>query len=125
MSANSCNASRTFSTPFGANGTYEQYCLADAELASKVGLVGIVSIELLLTSLQVPNNVSFDEAAPITVCFNPFATATYAQRPQGMALTPPFETGGLGKYSNQPIVIMGGACSVGQYGTIELPSISF
>ena len=46
--------------------------------------------------------------------------ATYAQRPQGMALTSPFETGGLGKYSNQPIVIMGGACSVGQYGTYRI-----
>ena len=50
MSAQSCNASRTFSAPFGVNGAYEQYRLADAVLAFKVGLVMIVSIDLVLAS---------------------------------------------------------------------------
>ncbi|KAF8138741.1 chaperonin 10-like protein [Boletus edulis] len=98
----------TFASPFDPKygGTYQQYCLADAELASKV-----------------PDNVSFDEAAPITCCLSPFAVATYAEHPRGIGLTPPFETGGLGKYANQPIVIMGGACSIGQYG-IQLAKLS-
>lgn len=61
--------------------------------------------------------MSFEQAASIATGFNPFAVATYAQQPQGLALTPPFEEGGLGKYANQPIVIMGGASSLGQYGT--------
>ncbi|KAG6378959.1 chaperonin 10-like protein [Boletus reticuloceps] len=97
----------TFASPFDSKygGAYQQYCLADAELASKV-----------------PDNISFDEAAPITCCLSPFAVATYAEHPRGMGFTPPFETGGLGKYANQPIVIMGGACSVGQYGTVAFLS---
>lgn len=32
------------------------------------------------------------------------------------ALTPPWEAGGRGKYHDQPIVVFGGATSVGQYG---------
>ncbi|KAF8558736.1 NAD(P)-binding protein [Imleria badia] len=47
----------------------------------------------------------------------------YAQQPQGLALTPPFEEGGLGKYANQPIIIMGGASSLGQYA-IQLARLS-
>lgn len=45
------NASRTFSSPFGAKygGTYQQYALADAGLASKVGLIRIASASLPLT----------------------------------------------------------------------------
>lgn len=63
-----------------------------------------------------PPNLSFDQAASIFVAFNPFAVATYAQPPEGIGLTPPFERGGLGKYANQPIVIFGGAASLGQQG---------
>lgn len=39
------DASRTFLSPFGTKhgGTYQQYCLTDAELASKVSFVKIVS----------------------------------------------------------------------------------
>ena len=48
---------------------------------------------------------------------------TYAQQPQGLAFTSPVEASGLGKYAKQAIVIMGGACSVGQYGTVESPSV--
>ncbi|KAG8218886.1 chaperonin 10-like protein [Butyriboletus roseoflavus] len=97
----------TFQTAFGVKyGTFQQYCLAVAELASKV-----------------PDNVSFDETAPISATFNPFAIATYAQMPQGIAFTPPFETGGPGKYANKPIIIMGGTSSVGQYA-IQLAKLS-
>ncbi|KAG8218891.1 chaperonin 10-like protein [Butyriboletus roseoflavus] len=72
---------------------------------------------------RIPPNISFEQAACIVTGFNPFAVATYAQQPQGLALTPPFEEGGLGKYANQPIVIMGGAASVGQYA-IQLAKLS-
>ena len=47
--------------------------------------------------------------------------ATYAEAPRGIGLTPPFETEGHSKYANQPILILGGACSLGQYGTVEFP----
>ncbi|KAH0840158.1 hypothetical protein J3R83DRAFT_1141 [Lanmaoa asiatica] len=103
------NASRTFQSSFKAeSATFQEYCLATAKFASKI-----------------PDNVSFDQAAPISTCFNPFAVATYAQQPQGIALTPPFETGGLGKYADHPIMIVGGASSLGQYGITAFPPISF
>ena len=50
--------------------------------------------------------------------FSPFVVATYAQQPQGLALTPPFE-GGLGKYANQPIVIMEDVASLSQYSMFK------
>jgi len=86
--------------------SFQEYCLVIAELAAKI-----------------PPNLSFDQAASIWVAFNPFAVATYAQYPEGMALTPPFETGGFGKYTDQPIVIFGGASSLGQQA-IQLAKLS-
>ncbi|KAG8218892.1 chaperonin 10-like protein [Butyriboletus roseoflavus] len=99
-----------FQTPLGnKTSSFQQYCLVDAELTSKVGLI--------------PPNLSFDRAASVSVAFNTFAVATYAQRPRGIALTPPFERGGLGKYAGRPIVIFGGAGSVGQQA-IQLTRLS-
>ncbi|KAI9463862.1 chaperonin 10-like protein [Boletus coccyginus] len=71
----------------------------------------------------IPPNLSFDQAASISVAFSPFAVATYAQEPLGIALTPPFEEDGLGKYAARPIVIFGGASSVGQQA-IQLAKLS-
>ncbi|KAG8218887.1 chaperonin 10-like protein [Butyriboletus roseoflavus] len=98
---------RSFQTYFGNKyNTYQEYCLANAALAIKI-----------------PPNISFEQATSIATGFNPFAVATYAQQPEGLALTSPFEEGGLGKYANQPIVIMGGAASLGQYA-IQLAKLS-
>ncbi|KAG9317693.1 chaperonin 10-like protein [Chiua virens] len=95
-----------FQTAYGVKyGTFQEYCLADAELASKL-----------------PDNISFDEGAPIATCINPFAIATYAQPPQGLGFVPPFEPGGLGS-AKRAIFIMGGASSLGQYG-IQLAKLS-
>lgn len=38
----------------------------------------------------------------------------------GAGLQPPWEEGGRGKYAGQPIVIFGGASSVGQFGEFNL-----
>ncbi|KAG6372555.1 chaperonin 10-like protein [Boletus reticuloceps] len=73
--------------------------------------------------MRIPPNLSYEEAASILIAFAPFAVATYAQRPQGIALTPPFEEGGRGKYAGRPIVIFGGAASVGQQA-IQLAKLS-
>ena len=35
-------------------------------------------------------------------------------------LTPPWEAGGRGKYHGQPIIVFGGASSVGQYGKLSI-----
>ncbi|KAG9317694.1 chaperonin 10-like protein [Chiua virens] len=95
-----------FQTSFGNDyGTYQQYCLTNAARAIKI-----------------PSNISFEQAASVATGLSPFAVATYAQQPQGLGFTPPFE-GGVGKYANQPIVIMGGASSLGQYA-IQLANLS-
>ncbi|KAF8138742.1 chaperonin 10-like protein [Boletus edulis] len=100
-----------FLTSFGNKyTTYQEYCLTDAQLAVKI-----------------PPSISFEQAASVSAGFTPFAVATYAQQPAGLGFTPPFEEGGLGKYANQPIVIMGGAGSLGQYGkfqSIQLAKLS-
>ncbi|KAF8450258.1 chaperonin 10-like protein [Boletus edulis BED1] len=98
-----------FLTSFGNKyTTYQEYCLTDAQLAVKI-----------------PPSISFEQAASVSAGFTPFAVATYAQQPAGLGFTPPFEEGGLGKYANQPIVIMGGAGSLGQYGKFQyLPPIT-
>ncbi|KAF8123541.1 chaperonin 10-like protein [Boletus edulis] len=93
----------TFNNKYGS---FQEYCVVLAEIAVKI-----------------PPNLSYEEAASILIAFAPFAVATYAQRPQGIALTPPFEEGGLGKYAGRPIVIFGGAASVGQQA-IQLATLS-
>lgn len=39
-----------------------------------------------------------------------------------LELTPPWEEGGLMKYTEQPIVVFGGSSSVGQFGTFSCPA---
>ena len=63
--------------------------------------------------------MSFDQAASIPLTLSTAAIALY--HPEGAvngtaALTPPWEAGGRGKYHGQPIIVIGGASSVGQYG---------
>ncbi|KAH7886903.1 chaperonin 10-like protein [Phlebopus sp. FC_14] len=86
--------------------TFQQYCLAAADVAAKI-----------------PDNISFDEAASVSSGIMAPAVAFYGQRPHGFAIAPPFEQGGIGKYSDQPFVVMGGASSLGQYA-IQLAKLS-
>lgn len=54
------------------------------------------------------------------VALIPFVVALYAQRPEGLAYLAPWLEGGNGKYAGQPILIMGGTSTVGQYGACKL-----
>lgn len=68
---------------------------------------------------QVPSNITLDVAAAIPLALATGTFALYDSRhpPRGgLALTPPWEDGGRGKYSGEAIVIAGGASSVGQFG---------
>ncbi|KAF9236633.1 chaperonin 10-like protein [Melanogaster broomeanus] len=86
---------------------YKEYTLVAADLAAKI-----------------PDNISFDDAASIPASISPFVVGFYSQQPHGFALTLPFEgEGGVGKYSDYSIIIMGGASSLGQYA-IQLAKIS-
>jgi len=86
--------------------TFQQYCIAVADVTAKI-----------------PENISFDQAASVQVGIVPFTIALYAQQPEGLAYLAPWEEGGRGKYAGQPIVIMGGASSLGQYA-IQLARLS-
>ena len=71
----------------------------------------------LLFALKIPANVSFDQAASVPLGLATAAGGLYNDRASGSGakkLTPPWETG-KDLYSGQPIVILGGSSSVGQY----------
>lgn len=71
----------------------------------------------LTWAFQIPDNITFDQAASICIGIAPFVVPTYSPEPHGFGFTAPFEDeGGVGKYAGQPILIMAGGCSLGQYG---------
>lgn len=76
---------------------------------------------------KIPDSISFDQAATIPLTI---ATASIALYHPGegaingtVALYPPWEEGGRGKYKGQPIIIIAGASSVGQFA-IQLARLS-
>ena len=65
--------------------------------------------------------MSFEEAATIPIGLDTAALALYSRDEVAISqfsvgLYPPWEEGGRGKYSGKPIVVLGGASSVGQSG---------
>lgn len=89
---------------------YQQYTLTVAELTAKV-----------------PSQLPLEEAASIPSASVAAAFGLYAEDnpdgPGGAGLTPPWETGGRGKYSGKPFVVFGGASSLGQL-TIQFARLS-
>ncbi|KAH7903809.1 chaperonin 10-like protein [Hygrophoropsis aurantiaca] len=75
--------------------TFQQYVVVPAEIASKL-----------------PSNISFDQAASLPVCVATTVIALYSKA--GIGYQVPWD-GGRGKYTSQPILVIGGATSVGQY----------
>lgn len=79
---------------------------------------------------QFPTTLSYDEAATIPLCYNTAALGLYGtysftihgMSHRGIGLDIPVGEG-AGKYKDEPILITGGASSVGQYGasTILIP----
>ncbi|KAI0648658.1 GroES-like protein [Trametes meyenii] len=83
-----------------ASGTYQQYALSSAALATKL-----------------PDSLSFDEAATFPGNLHTAAVTLYNKHEDAtsLKLTAPWEAGGRNAYANQPMVVLGGAASVGQY----------
>jgi NADPH:quinone reductase-like Zn-dependent oxidoreductase len=80
--------------------------------------------------IQIPSNLSFDEAASMPLGIATSFLGLYGPRSDkpggGAALTPFYEEGGRGKYNGKPMVVLGGATSMGQYGNYHsfiLPSL--
>lgn len=72
---------------------------------------------------QFPTSLSYDEAATIPLCYHTAALGLYGtydfaikgMSHRGIGLDIPVGEG-AGKYKDEPILITGGASSVGQYG---------
>ncbi|KAL5504375.1 hypothetical protein ACEPAH_8449 [Sanghuangporus vaninii] len=90
-------------------GTFQQYALVPAEIAAKI-----------------PSNISFDEAASVSLCLVTAAAGLYGHvyYPEGATkYKPAWEEGGEGLYRGKPILVIGGSTSVGQY-VIQLAKLS-
>ncbi|KJA25109.1 hypothetical protein HYPSUDRAFT_161272 [Hypholoma sublateritium FD-334 SS-4] len=85
---------------------FQQYALSRASNVSKI-----------------PPNVSFDGASSFPVALTAAYVGLYNRSPHGLEFTPPTSSSARGKYAGTPIVILGGASTVGQY-TIQLAKVS-
>ena len=67
---------------------------------------------------QIPDIVSFDEAATLAVSVTTAVTTLYNpnEASRSVHLTPPWEKVGMDKYAGKPVVVLGGASAVGQAG---------
>ncbi|PCH39327.1 GroES-like protein [Wolfiporia cocos MD-104 SS10] len=78
---------------------FQQYALAYADVTAKIA-----------------NSLSFDQASTIPLGLATAALGLFNPGKSNSAgLHPPWEANGSGRYAGQPIVIFGGASSVGQY----------
>ena len=75
---------------------------------------------------QIPANVTTDQAATLPLGLNTAVFGLYNHEDGQIAncgLFPPWEEGGQGKYAGKPILVFGGASSVGQYGKHPVATI--
>jgi NADPH:quinone reductase-like Zn-dependent oxidoreductase len=72
---------------------------------------------------RIPDNLTFDQAATIPLCFATAAIGLYSKNEPGPQLTAPWEEGGMEKYKGKPMLVIGGSSSVGQYA-IQLAKLS-
>ncbi len=68
--------------------------------------------------LQVPKNISIDQAASIPLGLATVATGLWGHHPQAKSahFPAPWEEDGTTKFAGKPVLIIGGSSSVGQYG---------
>ncbi|KAG2149023.1 chaperonin 10-like protein [Suillus bovinus] len=85
--------------------TFQQYCVVTTDFAAKV-----------------PRSLSLDEASTIACGLGTAAIGMYGTI-NGIGLIPPWDRGGWSKYKGWPILIFGGAGSVGNY-VIQLAKLS-
>ena len=69
---------------------------------------------------QIPENITFEQAASIPLALTTDVTGLYNQSPApqnlGLRYKPVWEPEGATAYVNTPAFIVGGASSLGQYG---------
>ncbi|KAG6330974.1 hypothetical protein ID866_8114 [Astraeus odoratus] len=85
--------------------TFQQYSIVVVDFAAKI-----------------PDSLSYDQAATIPLGISTAAIGLYG-KVNGLGLVAPWKHGGHGKYRGMPIMIFGGAGSVGNYA-IQLAKMS-
>ena len=73
-------------------------------------------------ALQIPEGISFDQAASVPLALATIVLALWDHNPRtekSVRFTPPWEENGLTQYAGKPALIIGGASSVGQYGSFS------
>ncbi|KAF8055560.1 chaperonin 10-like protein [Lyophyllum atratum] len=75
------------------------------------------------TTAKIPAHMSFEQAATIPVAIAASVGGLYLPKPHGAGLTAPLDPSTEGKYAGKPIVVLGGATSVGQY-SIQFAKLS-
>ena len=70
--------------------------------------------------IQIPDNISFDQAASVPLGVATVATGIWAHHPEANSVDfpAPWEEGGKTKFVGQPVLILGGSSCVGQYGML-------
>ncbi|GJE89862.1 zinc-binding alcohol dehydrogenase family protein [Phanerochaete sordida] len=87
-----------FHGSFGERAVFQQYTVADADVAVKIS-----------------QNLTFDEAATLPVAVETAAFGLYNRKGSGgIELAAPWIVDGRGKYAGEPILVVGGASAVGQ-----------
>ncbi|KAG6840392.1 hypothetical protein C0991_007022 [Blastosporella zonata] len=71
----------------------------------------------------IPSKLSFEDVATIPVGLTAAYVGLYNNKPHGLGLAWPTETANQGKYAGKPIVVLGGASSVGQFA-LQLAKLS-
>ncbi|KAH7923728.1 GroES-like protein [Leucogyrophana mollusca] len=82
---------------------FQQFTIAPASITSKAR-----------GPTDIPDNISFDQAASLPLCIATAVIPLYSQPTTGLGYQAPWD-GGRAKYSGQPILVLGGATSLGQY----------
>ncbi|KXN81280.1 hypothetical protein AN958_05328 [Leucoagaricus sp. SymC.cos] len=72
---------------------------------------------------KLPVNISYDQAATFPSALAAAYLSLYNQKSHGLGFTSPIDPSGRGKYSGTPLIIFGGATTVGQYA-IQLAKLS-
>jgi NADPH:quinone reductase-like Zn-dependent oxidoreductase len=100
--------------------TFQQYSIVPADLVAKVCSPNIDrSFSESDIFNQIPAYLSFERAASLPAAVATAALGFYNTSNDGfggLALTPPWEADGRGKYAGNAVLIIGGASSVGQQG---------
>ncbi|RDB29126.1 Zinc-type alcohol dehydrogenase-like protein C2E1P3.01 [Hypsizygus marmoreus] len=75
------------------------------------------------TTAKIPSNLSFDAVSTIPVALTAAYVGLYHYGPYGLELASPLDPSNRGKYAGNPLVVLGGSSSVGQYA-IQLAKAS-